>query len=544
MLYLTIRKKSDVKRVLMNRQLFLDKIKENPQKIWDVVVIGGGATGLGTALDSVARGFETVLFEQSDFAKGTSSRSTKLVHGGVRYLAQGDVSLVLEALKERGLLMQNAPHLVSDRKFIIPVYEWWEGPFYAIGMKVYDKMAGKLGFGHSKRIDKSEITKAIPNLDDNGLKGGVIYYDGQFDDSRLAINLAQTITENGGFPLNYTEVTGLTKDKTGIVNGVIVTDIQTKEKFEVKAKVVINATGVFADKVCKLDNPNSPNLIRPSQGVHLVLDKTFLQGNSAIMIPHTSDGRVLFAVPWHDKVIVGTTDTPLDNISLEPRALEEEINFLLNTSAKYLKKDPTRKDVKSVFAGLRPLAVSPDSPNETKEISRNHQISVSQSGLVIITGGKWTTYRKMGEDAIDKAILVGGLEDKKSVTMNMPIHGYVKNFDSAEPLHYYGSDKEHIQNHILDKNPELIKKLHPNLPYIEAEVVWSTRNEMAISVEDILARRTRSLFLDAKASVEAAPKVAHIMRKELKKSRKWEKEQIKEFTELAQNYILSEIKNE
>ena len=307
---------------------------------------------------------------------------------------------------------------------------------------------------------------------------------------------------------------------------------------------MINATGVFADKVCKLDNPNSPNLIRPSQGVHLVLDKTFLQGNSAIMIPHTSDGRVLFAVPWHDKVIVGTTDTPLDNISLEPRALEEEINFLLNTSAKYLKKDPTRKDVKSVFAGLRPLAVSPDSPNETKEISRNHQISVSQSGLVIITGGKWTTYRKMGEDAIDKAILVGGLEDKKSVTMNMPIHGYVKNFDSAEPLHYYGSDKEHIQNHILDKNPELIKKLHPNLPYIEAEVVWSTRNEMAISVEDILARRTRSLFLDAKASVEAAPKVAHIMRKELKKSRKWEKEQIKEFTELAQNYILSEIKNE
>ena len=525
----------------MNRELFLSKIKETPRKVWDVVVIGGGATGLGTAVDSAARGFETALFEQSDFAKGTSSRSTKLVHGGVRYLAQGDVSLVLEALKERGLLMQNAPHLVSDRKFIIPVYEWWEGPFYAIGMKVYDKMAGKLGFGHSKRIDKEELIKAIPNLDDHGLKGGVIYYDGQFDDSRLAINLAQTIVDNGGIPINYTKVNGFKKDKTGIITGVTVTDIESGDMFEVNAKVVINATGVFADRVSRLDDPSAPNLIRPSQGVHLVLDKTFLQGDSAIMIPHTSDGRVLFAVPWHDKVIVGTTDTPLDNISLEPRALEEEIEFLLKTSAKYLKKDPTRKDVKSIFAGLRPLAVSPDSPNETKEISRNHQISVAKSGLITITGGKWTTYRKMGEDAIDKAILVGGLEDKKSVTANMPIHGYVKNFDAGEPLHYYGSDKEHIKNHILADNPKLGQKLHPNLPYIEAEVVWGARHEMAVSVEDILARRTRSLFLDAKASIEAAPKVAHIMKKELHKSRKWEKEEIKRFTELAQNYSLNTI---
>ncbi len=522
----------------MNRKLFLSKITENFDRTWDVIVIGGGATGLGTALDAAARGFSTLLFEQSDFAKGTSSRSTKLVHGGVRYLAQGDVSLVFEALRERGLLMQNAPHLVSDREFIIPNYEWWEGPFYSIGMKVYDRMSGKLGFGHSRKIDKETILKLIPNLAEEKLKGGVIYYDGQFDDARLAINLAQTISENGGFPVNYTKVTGMLKDKDGLIIGVSVKDLIGNREFIVKGRTIINATGVFAEQVSKLDNPNSNIMIRPSQGVHIVLDKSFLQGESAIMIPHTSDGRVLFAVPWHDKVIVGTTDTPIQNISLEPRAMEEEIEFLLSTSSKYLKKDPTRKDVLSIFAGLRPLAASPESNGETKEISRNHMITVSLSGLITITGGKWTTYRKMGEDVIDKAILVGGLEERKSVTENMPIHGYVKNFNPNEPLHYYGADKEIIESILLAKSPELSEKIHPDLPYIKAEVIWAAKQEMATCVEDVLARRTRSLFLDAKASIEAAPTVAKLLRKELGKSRAWEKEQINSYSLLAKGYIL------
>jgi len=522
----------------MNREYILSKIKETPDKIWDVIIIGGGATGLGAAVDAAARGFSALLFEQADFAKGTSSRSTKLVHGGVRYLAEGDISLVFEALRERGLLMQNAPHLVSDREFIIPNYEWWEGPFYSIGMKVYDRMAGKLGFGHSKRIDKEKIKKLIPNLNDDGLKGGVIYYDGQFDDSRLAINLAQTFAENGGLPVNYAPVTGLLKGKDGFIEGVSVKDLLKNEEFIVKGKTIINATGVFAGKIAELDNPDSPSLIRPSQGVHIVLDKSFLEGDSAIMIPHTSDGRVLFAVPWHSKVIVGTTDTPVDNITLEPRALKEEIEFLLSTSAQYLNRPPERKDVLSIFAGLRPLAASPENPAETKEISRKHQITVSLSGLITITGGKWTTYRKMGEDVIDKAILVGGLEEKKSVTENMPIHGYVKNFNSREPLHYYGANKEAIENDILSETPGLREKLHPDLPYIKAEVIWAARHEMALTVEDVLARRTRSLFLDAAASIEAAPAAANLMRKELGKSRAWEKEQIESYISLAKGYLL------
>ncbi len=522
----------------MNRDYILGKIHEAQNKIWDVIIIGGGATGLGAAVDSAARGFSTLLFEQSDFAKGTSSRSTKLVHGGVRYLAEGDVSLVFEALRERGLLMQNAPHLVSNREFVIPNYEWWKGPFYSIGMKVYDRMSGKLGFGHSKRIDKETILKLIPNLNNEGLKGGVIYYDGQFDDSRLAINLAQTLAENNGLPVNYAQVTGLLKDSSGLVEGVSVKDLIGNREFIVKAKTVINAAGVFAGKISKLDNPDAPDLIRPSQGVHIVLDKSFLQGNSAIMIPHTSDGRVLFAVPWHNKVIVGTTDTPVDNISLEPRAMQEEIDFLLSTSAEYLVNPPERKDVLSIFAGLRPLAASSENQTETKEISRKHQITISLSGLITITGGKWTTYRKMGEDVIDKAILVGGLEEKKSVTENMPIHGYVQNFNPDEPLHYYGADKEAIENDILSKFPQLGEKIHNDLPYIKAEVVWAAKHEMALNVEDVLARRTRSLFLDAKASIEAAPVVANILRKELQKSRSWENEQIKSYTSLAKGYLL------
>jgi len=523
----------------MNRNILLSNVKDNPDKIWDVIIIGGGATGLGTAVDAASRGFKTLLLEQADFAKGTSSRSTKLVHGGVRYLAQGDISLVFEALHERGLLKQNAPHLVKDQQFVIPIYDWWEGPFYNIGMKVYDMMAGKLGIGPSQKISKEETLKAIPNLEEKGLNGGVIYYDGQFDDSRLAINLAQTAVENGATVLNYAKVTNVLKDENGIVNGVDIHDVLDGKQFTAQSKVILNAAGVFVDDICKMDNPNAMAMVKPSQGVHIVLDKSFLKGKSAIMIPKTSDGRVLFAVPWHNRVIVGTTDTAMNNAELEPRALEEEIEFLLKTSAEYLKKDPKRKDVLSIFAGLRPLAASQNENEKTKEISRSHKVVVSLSGMITVIGGKWTTYRKMAEDTVDKAILVGGLEENQCVTKTMPIHGYVKNVNFDEPLYYYGADKIKIQEIIENSKKELKEKLHPNLPYIKAEVIWTVRREMVCTVEDFLARRVRALFLDAKASIEMAPVVAKIIAKELGKNRRWIREQLKEYTELAKGYLLS-----
>ncbi len=511
-------------------------ISENPDKVWDLIVIGGGATGLGTAVDATTRGYHTLLLEQADFAKGTSSRSTKLVHGGVRYLAQGDVSLVLEALHERGLLRKNAPHLVKNLAFVIPNYEWWSGPFYALGMKVYDMMAGKLGIGPSEMISKEETIEAIPNIRTEGLRGGVIYYDGQFDDSRLAINLAQTFSKNNGTIVNYFKVTGLQKNDD-LVSGVNAHDLETGLDYAIKAKVVVNATGVFVDTIRRMDDPQNKNIIRPSQGVHLVLAKEFLKGESAIMIPKTDDDRVLFAVPWHHRVIVGTTDTPVDKPELEPQALEEEIEFILETAGRYLTRAPKRSDVLSVFAGLRPLAVTGEDNNHTKEISREHQLTVSLSGLVTVSGGKWTTYRKMGEDTVDKVALVGGLEDRPCITKNMPIHGYAQNVQGADHLQVYGSDRAAILQ-LIDQRPELSEKLHPNLDYIGAEVVWGVAEEMARTVEDVLARRVRALFMDARASIEMAPKVAEIMAQELSKDQAWVNEQLKEYIALAGNYIL------
>ena len=518
----------------------LRKLKKEQGKIWDVLVIGGGATGLGTALDSSTRGFKTLLLEQSDYAKGTSSRSTKLVHGGVRYLAQGDVSLVLEALHERGLLRQNAPHLVKNQKFIIPNYTWWSGPFFTLGMKVYDMMSGKLGLGSSEKISKEETLKAIPNLDEKDLVGGVIYYDGQFDDSRLAINLAQSIIENDGVALNHFKVVNLLKDEVGLVCGVIAKDMESGEEHEIKSKSVINATGVFVDEILKMNDPTAKKIIRPSQGVHIILDRSFLESDAAIMIPKTSDGRVLFAVPWHNKVILGTTDTPLDEHSLEPKALDEEVDFILKTAAQYLKKDPTKKDVLSVFAGLRPLAAPEDSEGkETKEISRSHKLIVSLSGLVTITGGKWTTYRKMAEDTIDKAILVAGLENISCVTKNMPIHGYVKKIDYSDHMYIYGSDRVKLLK-LINQNPELGEKLHKNLPFLKGEVLWAVRHEMARTVEDVLARRVRALFLDARASIDMAKDVAEIIATELGYDKKWINDQVSTYTTLANSYLLVE----
>ncbi|RLD84663.1 MAG: FAD-dependent oxidoreductase [Bacteroidetes bacterium] len=521
----------------MNRNQMLKKLGEMQESTWDMIVIGGGATGLGAALDATTRGFKTLLLEQSDFSKGTSSRSTKLVHGGVRYLAQGDISLVLEALHERGLLRQNAPHLVKNQKFIIPNYSWWTGPFFTVGMKVYDMMAGSLGLGPSEHISKEETLKAIPNLSEKDLTGGVIYYDGQFDDSRLAVNLTQTIIENDGVALNYFKVTGLLKDSDGMICGVKAIEEESGEEFKIKSKAVINATGVFVDDILKMNDPEAKKIVRPSQGVHIILDKSFLQSESAIMIPKTSDGRVLFAVPWHDKVVVGTTDTPIDETSLEPRALDEEIDFILTTAAQYLKKDPTKEDVLCIFAGLRPLAAPQGDDLSTKEISRSHKLIVSLSGLVTITGGKWTTYRKMAEDTVNKAMMIAGLEHKKCVTENMPIHGYVKQVDYNDHMYVYGSDRIKLMG-LINKNPELGEKLHENLPFFKVEVLWAVRHEMARTVEDVLARRVRALFLDARASIAMAPEVARIMAKELNLDKQWIDLQIEEYTELAKSYLL------
>lgn len=518
----------------MNRTARIKQLQSS--EYWDVLVVGGGATGLGVAVDAAARGYKTLLLEMHDFAKATSSRSTKLVHGGVRYLQQGDVSLVIEALRERGLLMQNAPHLVSNQAFIVPSYDWWNGPFYGVGMKVYDLLAGKLGLGPSKILSLAETRAKIPTLETNGLRGGVVYYDGQFDDSRLAINLAQTMHDLGGTPLNYMKVTGLLKSRTGLVTGVKAVDEESGQAYDINARVVVNATGIFTDEVVHMDEPDAKPMIAWSQGVHIVLDKEFLPGDTAIMVPHTDDGRVLFAVPWHNKVIVGTTDTPVPKAELEPKPLEEEVEFILRHAAKYMSKDPSRSDVKSAFAGLRPL-VKPQENKNTAQISRSHHLQVSVSGLVTITGGKWTTYRKMAEDTIDQAQIVAGLEEKKCATEHLRIHGWLKDVDKSDHLYVYGSDMVSIQA-LMQQHPELGEQLHPDLPYLKAEVVWAARHEMARTVEDVLSRRTRALLLDARASMEMAVPVAQLLAVELGHDEAWQHKQVTEYLTLAKDYLL------
>lgn len=520
-------------------------------KEFDICIIGGGATGLGIAVDAASRGCETILLEKYDFAKGTSSRSTKLVHGGVRYLQQGNIKLVMEALKERGLLKKNAPHLVKNQSFVIPNYKWWENSFYGIGLKVYDWMAGSLGLGPSKFLSKEETLALAPNLDEDGLRGGVLYHDGQFDDARLAVHLAMTAADHGAVVLNYMSAEGLMKEN-GIVCGVKARDTINNKEFEIRSKVVINATGIFSDDIAKMDDASAASLISHSQGIHLVFDKEFLPSDTAIMIPRTDDGRVLFAVPWHNKVIVGTTDTPVsfgDNVETghalslrqrnlqqmaEPVALKEEIEFVMQHIHRYLKKDPLINDVRSVFAGLRPLVKS--NSKITSAISRDHNISISDSELISITGGKWTTYRKMAEDVMEIAIHKAGHSERESITRNLKIHGHKKITDYRAPLYYYGTDEEGI-NQLIKKDSSLADLIHPGLPYIKAEIIWAVQNEMCMTVEDALSRRTRALLLDAKAAIESAPLVANLMAKEMNKDEQWIKEQINIFNSVAKNYL-------
>ena len=504
---------------------------------WDMAVIGGGATGVGIAVDAASRGYSVCLLEQSDFGKGTSSRSTKLVHGGVRYLQQGNVSLVMEALKERGILRQNAPHLVHDLAFVVPNYVWWEAPFYGIGMKVYDMLAGRYGFGRSRRLSREEVLEHIPTLEQEGLRGGVLYFDGQFDDARLLIDLARTADEQGAVLVNYARVVGLTHDADGFVNGLAFHDAESGREHTLAARCVINATGAFSDAVRRIDDPAAAPMIAPSQGVHLVLDRSFLPGDAAIMVPRTSDGRVMFAIPWHDRALLGTTDTPIKEPSLEPVAMEEEITFILETASQYLAKPPTRGDVLSVFAGIRPLVKASSDAASTAALSRDHTIHVAASGLLTIAGGKWTTYRKMAEDCVDHAATLARLDERPCVTRGLNIHGCHRDAKQFGDLSYYGSDAAAIRD-LIRAEPALGRQLHDALPVCAAQVVWAARQEMARTVDDVLARRTRALLLNAAAALAMAGEVAALLAAELGRDDRWQRDQVAQFTAIARNYLI------
>ena len=521
----------------MNRSEMIDRLESDH---FDVLVIGGGATGLGVAIDAASRGYKTALVEAYDFAKGTSSRSTKLIHGGVRYLEQMNFSLVMEALRERGILYRNAPHLVSDQSFIVPSYHWWEGPFYGIGLKLYDTMAGKLNLTPSKFLNHDETVEAIPNIEREGLTGGVRYHDGQFDDSRMAVTMALTAHEQGAAIANYVEVKELRKEG-GYVAGAVALDKESGKSLTIKAKVVINATGIFADSICHMDRPEAPALIEPAQGIHLVFDRSFQPSDTAIMVPHTDDGRVLFAIPWHDRLLVGTTDTALKESSIEPLPLDEEVDFILRNAGRYMEKEPGRDDVKSVFAGIRPLVHPPGKGMASKEISRSHEVFTSETGLVTIVGGKWTTYRKMAEDTMEHAVMVGDLPDKPCITEKLKLFGSMDRDDPKLPtddrLRVYGSENLHLKE-LEKESTDLNRRIHPDLPYCYSQVVWGAREEMARTVEDVLSRRTRALIIDAEKSIEAAPGVAKVLAKELGFDEKWEKSQVEEYTRLAKGYML------
>jgi glycerol-3-phosphate dehydrogenase len=509
---------------------------ERHRGAWDLVVIGGGATGAGIAVDAASRGYDVLLLEQSDFGKGTSSRSTKLVHGGVRYLEQGNISLVMEALKERGLLRRNAPHLVSNLAFVVPSYDWWEAPFYGVGLKLYNLLAGKYGFGDSAILTRDETLRRLPTIRTEGLRGGVVYYDGQFDDARLLINLMQTAAARGATLLNYARVTGLTKSPDGFVDGVVVRDLEEQRELWIGARVVINATGPFADQVRRLADADAPPLIAPSQGIHLVFDRSFLPVDSAIMVPHTRDGRVMFAIPWHRHTVVGTTDTPIREVTLEPKPFDQEVAFILETAAQYLHKAPSRADVLSVFVGIRPLVRSGDG-RLTAALSRDHTIHIDPSGLLTTTGGKWTTYRHMAEDAVNQAAMLARLPDKPCQTSTLRIHGFHTRAAQFGTLAMYGADAPAIQQ-LAEQDPSLAAPLHAALPYTGAQVVWAVREEMARTVDDVLARRCRALFLNAGVAAAMAPETARLMARELGRDDVWQRQQVDAFVALAAQYQL------
>jgi len=516
---------------------------EDRSSLWDVIIIGGGATGLGAAVEAASRGHRTALVEAEDFAKGTSSRSTKLIHGGVRYLRQGQVGMVRQSLRERQRLLQNAPHVVHTLEFVLPTYRFGAQTFYYAGLRSYDMLAGQWLSGRARLLSRNETCKHLPTLRDEGLRGGVWYTDGQFDDARLAITLAQTAVDLGAVVANYLSVVRLVRTQHR-VTGVIVRDAESGNEHELRGRVVLNATGVFADEILKMDDdqPNSrpsndrPEVV-PSQGSHLVFDASFLPGSNALMIPETDDGRVLFAIPWHGKVLLGTTDIAVKNVTREPRPMAQEVAYLLEYAGRYLQRAPVESDILSRFAGLRPLVGHRSGSAKTSRLSREHEIYTSASGLITVIGGKWTTYRQMGEDLIDKAETNGNLPRKPSRTASLKLHGCPTEpaTDVAHLRNVYGSDSEKLVS-LIRETPELATAIHPRLPYRAANVIWAARFEMAQTIEDVLARRTRSLFLDAKAALESAEFVGKLLQQELHRSDEWRLDQMQRFSDVALGY--------
>ncbi len=505
---------------------------------WDMLIVGGGATGVGVAIDAATRGYDVLLIEQHDFGKGTSSRSTKLVHGGVRYLEQGNISLVMEALRERGLLLRNAPHLVHDRAFVVPNYDWWEAPFYGLGLKVYNLLAGKYGFGVSRILSKEETLERLPTLKTEGLRGGVVYFDGQFDDTRLLIHMVATAYEKGATLLNYVQATHLTKDGEGIIDGIVAQDTQSGEKLEARAAVVINATGPFADNLRREADPSAAPMIAPSQGIHLVFDRSFLPGESAIMVPHTSDGRVMFAIPWHNHTLIGTTDTPVAQAELEPVAMEQEIEFILSTASLYLARKPARADILSVFAGIRPLVRSGEG-GRTAALSRDHTIHIDQSGLLTICGGKWTTYRHMAEDCVNQAAVLANVCAERPCrhTEYLNLHGFHPAAEKFGSLALYGSDAPLIQD-LMRADAALAEPLHPALPYTGAGGgVGCSQRDGVYRRRHLGAPHALRCFSIAKAAIAMAPKVAELMAGELGRAATWSRAQVESFTQIARNFV-------
>jgi len=517
----------------MNRAEMLRCASETGS-VWDLVVIGGGATGAGVAVDAATRGYSVLLLERGDFGCGTSSRSTKLVHGGVRYLRQGHVGLVVEALRERGRLRHNAPHIVHDRAFVLPCYRRRELLMYGIGLKAYDLLAAAVRqrLGRSVFISAEEVKRQLPTVQTEGLRGGVLYHDGQFDDSRLLIQLLMTAADQGATVLNYAAVTGLSR-RGGRLDGVIARDLESGADIVVRARMVVNAAGPFCDDIRRLNNPRAEPMLAASRGSHIVLDRSFLPGESALLIPETPDGRVLFAIPWHGHTLVGTTDVAISSPPVEPQATAEEIDFILETAGRYLAKEPHREDVLSTFAGVRPLVKARG--GSTAQLSRDFALRVEAPGLITITGGKWTTYRRMAETCVDRAAALAGLPKRPCVTRHHRIHGYEPH--PSGPLAIYGTDGAQIRAIMIDE-PALASPLHPTLPYTGAEVIWAARGEMARTVEDVLARRTRALFLNARGAMQMAPRVAELLARELKRDATWIDSQLDSFGELAAGYVV------
>ena len=531
-----------MKNLAFLRGTILKKVKEQDPAIFDVIVIGGGATGLGCALDAASRGFRTILVEKDDFAKGTSSRSTKLIHGGVRYLAQGNISLVKEALRERRLLFKNAPHLVSELALLIPNYSLWTGPYYFAGLKSYDILAGKENLTSSSWLSRKKTRDRIPNLRNKGLKSGILYSDGKFDDARLAITLMRSIIDQEGFALNYVECQQFVKDTKGKIEGIHCIDKINNEILEIRGKVVINATGADSEVLQLEDDQQIELNIQKSQGSHLVVDQRFLGSKTALLIPKTPDGRVLFAIPWYGKALIGTTDVPVNDSEEIPVPSIEELQFILETASEYLEETPKLTDITSVFAGIRPLVTKSGSKakTSTKNISRGHHISYAESGLISISGGKWTTYRKMAEDVIDFSIEKSGLKKARCLTASLPLHGWTAESEKGVPDHFraYGCDQIELKE-MISAEVTLGEKIHASLEYLKVEVEWACQHEMAVKIEDVLARRTRALFVDAKSALESAPVVAEIMRDVLGQNGEWKEKELADFNKLAQHYIYS-----